>query len=253
MPGLRTRKRCARRHSHAVLRCDDRARTSSRLRLSELRLETICHGITSSPEHDTDDAGRPIINTQPEIVVASRDFEMRDGYREQVTDRLGNLERYNSGVTRYEVELGHEPNPRQSKTSLQVTITGHGTGPTVHAEGCGTDFRSALDGAVGKLEEQLRRRRDRRVRHGRDHRATVDLGQVSTPHLVSDDASAALQPQPLTAPEVTPLSSGGTATEAASSSTPPWLVPNATSPWVRVADGAGVRSARDSNFSHPES
>jgi ribosomal subunit interface protein len=175
-------------------------------------------------EHDTDNVGRPSINTQPEIVVTSRDFEMRDGYREQVISRLGNLERYNSGVTRYEVELDHEPNPRQSKTSQQVTITGRGTGPTVHAEGCGTDFRSALDGAVGKLEEQLRRRRDRRrVRHDRAHPATIDPGRGSNLHLVSNDASPTLQPRPLTSPEAAPPSPGGTLTEAASSSTPPMV------------------------------
>jgi ribosomal subunit interface protein len=146
-------------------------------------------------EHDTDNVGRPSINTQPEIVVTSRDFEMRDGYREQVISRLGNLERYNSGVTRYEVELDHELNPRQSKTSHRVTITGRGTGRTVHADGCGTDFRSALDGAVGKLEEQLRRRRDRRrVRHDRAHRAAIDPSGASTLHLVPDDTSSVPRP-----------------------------------------------------------
>ncbi len=186
--------------------------------------------------------------------MTSRDSEMRDRYRAQVTDRLGNLERYNSGVTRYEVEVGHEPNPRQSKTSQQVTITGRGTGRTVHAEGCGTDFRSALDGAVGKLEEQLRRRRDRRrVRHDRAHRATIDPGRASTLHLVADDASGTPQPRPLTSPGAAPLAPGGALTEAASSSTPPVLLPITPSPLQGVADGAGFRSARDSNSGHPES
>jgi ribosome-associated translation inhibitor RaiA len=49
-----------------------------------------------------------------------------------------------------------------------VAITGRGTGRTVHAEAWGADFRAALDCAVEKLEEQLRRRRDRlRLRHVR--------------------------------------------------------------------------------------
>jgi ribosomal subunit interface protein len=109
-------------------------------------------------------------------------MEMHEGYRQQVTDRLGQLDRYNSGVTRYEVELDHEPNPRQSRTSHRVTITARGTGPTVHAEGSGTDVRSALDGAIGRLDEQLRRHRDRgRLRHDRAHREATDLGNASTP------------------------------------------------------------------------
>jgi len=121
-------------------------------------------------------------------VVTSHEMEERELYREQVTDRLGHLQRYNSGVTRYEVELDHELNPRQSKTSHRVRITGRGIGRTVHADGCGTDFRAALDDAVGNLEEQLRRRRDRRrVRHDRAHRSAADPGPATSLHLVPDD------------------------------------------------------------------
>jgi ribosomal subunit interface protein len=162
---------------------------------------------------------------------------MRDLYREQVTTRLRRLERYNAGVTRYEVELDHELNPRQSKTSHRVAITGRGTSRTVHAEACGTDFRAALDGAVGQLEEQLRRCRDRRrVRRDRAQRVPIDPAQASTLPLVSDDASRTLQPgSTLASPGAAPLSSGE------------------PSVGVRVAEGAGYRSARESNSSRPQS
>ena len=164
-------------------------------------------------------------------------MEMRDLYREQVSDRLGRLERYNGRVTRYEVELDHELNPRQSKTSHRVGITGRGTGPTVHAEACGANFRAALDGAVGKLEEQLRRRRDRRrVRHDRAHRVALDPAQPSTLQLVSDDTSWTSQAgSTLASPGAAPLSTGE---------------PNVE---VSVADGAGLRSARGSSSGHSES
>jgi ribosomal subunit interface protein len=122
------------------------------------------------------------MSAELDIVVTSHKMGMRESYREQVTERLGHLERYNSGVTRYEVELDHEPNPRQSRTSHRVTITARGTGPTLHAEGSGTDIRSALDGAVGGLDEQLRRHRDRRrLRHDRTQRAVTDPGNASAP------------------------------------------------------------------------
>jgi ribosomal subunit interface protein len=154
-------------------------------------------------------------------------------YREQVTDRLGHLERYNSGVTRYEVELDHELNPRQSKTCQRVMIIGRGTGRTLHAEAHGTDFRAALDGAVGKLEEQLRRRRDRRrLRRDRAHRAVIEPGQASTLHLVSDDTPRTLEHgSTLTAPGVAPLPSRGVRVEAASSSTPPVVALIEPSAW----------------------
>lgn len=146
---------------------------------------------------DTDNSTEATISVELEIVVTSREMEMRELYREQVIDRLGHLERYNGGVTRYEVELDQELNRRQSKTSHRVTITGRGTGPTVHADGCGTDFRAAFDGAVGKLEEQLRRRRERRrVRHDRAHRSAIAPDRAATAHLVADGTSSTVAPSP---------------------------------------------------------
>ena len=132
---------------------------------------------------------RHLIDTEPEIVVASRDKDVDGLDQGELSARLNHLERFDSGVTRYEIEVGHEPNPRQSKTSRWVTITGRGTGPTVHAEASGADFRAAVDGAIGKLEEQLRRRRDRRrVRHDRAHRAASDPSRVPTLHLAPDES-----------------------------------------------------------------
>jgi ribosomal subunit interface protein len=131
------------------------------------------------------------MGTGPEIVVGVRGMEMHDLYRVAVGDRLGQLERFDAGVDRYEVELTQEPNPRQSSTSHRVAITGRGTGPTVHAEADGADFRAALDGAVAKLEEQLRRRRDRRrVRHDRAHRAAAGPGPASPVHPAADGTSS---------------------------------------------------------------
>jgi ribosomal subunit interface protein len=165
-------------------------------------------GETSSPDHDVNNTAGSTINSKPEVIVSSREVEIHALYRAQVTERLSQLERYNSGVTRYEVGVDHELNPRQSKTSHRVTITGLGTGPNVHAEASGSDLRDALDGAVGKLEERLRRRRDRRrVRNNRAHRA-IDPGRESTLHLVVDDTSSTPQPgSSLTSPGAGPLSS----------------------------------------------
>ena len=195
------------------------------------------------------------MDTAPEIIVSSRDTETRDFDREQITDRLGRLERYNSGVTRYEVELDHELNPRQSKTSERVTITGRGTGPTVHADACGTDLRDALEGAVGKLEEQLRRRRDRRrLRHDRAHRAASERGRASTLRLVADDTSSTRQPGDTpTSPAVAPRSSHTADAEGASSWTALVAAVNEPGPSDWVADGAGSRPVRKPNSGDPES
>lgn len=64
--------------------------------------------------------------------------------------------------------VSHEPNRRQAKACERVEITCHDKGPVVRAEACQEDPYAALDVALDKLMERLRRQNDRRqVRRGR--------------------------------------------------------------------------------------
>jgi len=109
-----------------------------------------------------------------DIVVKGRNVEVPDHYRVHVGEKLARLERYDRKVIRFDVELFHEPNPRQSKNCQRVEITGKGRGPVVRSEACAGDFYAALDAAVAKLENRLRRSHDRRrVHHGRRAPASV--------------------------------------------------------------------------------
>jgi len=103
-----------------------------------------------------------------DIVVKGRNVEVPEHYRVHVAEKLARLERYDRKVIRFDVELFHEPNRRQSKNCQRVEITGKGRGPIVRSEACAGDFYAALDSAVNKLENRLRRAHDRRrVHHGR--------------------------------------------------------------------------------------
>jgi ribosomal subunit interface protein len=109
-----------------------------------------------------------------DIVVKGRNVEVPHHYRVHVSEKLARLERYDRKVIRYDVELYHEPNRRQSKNCQRVEITGKGRGPIIRAEGSAGDFYAALDCAVSKLENRLRRQHDRRrVHHGRRSPASV--------------------------------------------------------------------------------
>ena len=109
-----------------------------------------------------------------EIVVTGRNVDVSVHYRMYVADKLARLERYSSHVVRYDVVLDHEKNPRQSKVSRRVEISGRGKGPTVRGEAYGPNFHFALGVAVGRLEERLRRSHDRRrVHHGRHQPISV--------------------------------------------------------------------------------
>ena len=103
-----------------------------------------------------------------EIVVRGRNVEVPEHYRQHVEDKVGQLERFDTKLSRIDVELFHEKNPRQSAHCQRVEITLRGKGPVVRAEADGPDFYAALDLACGKLDNRLRRAADRRrVHHGR--------------------------------------------------------------------------------------
>jgi ribosomal subunit interface protein len=108
------------------------------------------------------------------IVVKGRNVEVPDHYRVHVTEKLARVERYDQKAVHYDVELFHERNPRQSKSCQRVEITGRCRGQVVRAEACGSDFYAALDAAVSKLDNRLRRVADRhKVHYGRRHPTSV--------------------------------------------------------------------------------
>ncbi len=103
-----------------------------------------------------------------EIVVRGRNVEVPEHFRQRAEDKVGQLERFDGKLSRIDVELFHEKNPRQSANCQRVEITLRGKGPVVRAEACGPDFYAALDLATAKLDNRLRRAADRRrVHHGR--------------------------------------------------------------------------------------
>ncbi len=125
-----------------------------------------------------------------DIVVKGRNVEVPDHFREHVAGKLAPSERLDSRLIRFDVELAHEKNPRQSDRCQRVEITCYSKGPVIRAEAAAADFYAALDASVMKLEARLRRSHDRRrVSHGRHTPPSVaeataglpaDLPPVST-------------------------------------------------------------------------
>lgn len=115
-----------------------------------------------------------------EIVVRGRNVEVPEHYRQLVEDKVGTTDRFDRKlkILRIDVELFHEKNPRQSAHCQRVEITLRGKGPVVRAEASGPDFYAALDAAVTKLDNRLRRAADRRrVHHGRRTPASVRMAE----------------------------------------------------------------------------
>ncbi len=115
-----------------------------------------------------------------EIVVRGRNVEVPEHYRQLVEDKVGSADRFDGKlkILRVDVELFHEKNPRQAANAQRVEITLRGKGPVVRAEANGPDFYAALDLAVTKLDNRLRRAADRRrVHHGRRTPASVRMAE----------------------------------------------------------------------------
>lgn len=107
-----------------------------------------------------------------EIVVAGRHTEVSPRYRAHLENKLAKIEQLAPRAQRVDVIVSHEPNPRQSDSSERVEITVVDKGPVIRAEACSDDAYAALDLALGRLQERLRRARDRRKAH-RNHGQAV--------------------------------------------------------------------------------
>ncbi|MBB5852697.1 ribosome hibernation-promoting factor, HPF/YfiA family [Amycolatopsis umgeniensis] len=145
-----------------------------------------------------------------DIVVKGRNVEVPDHYRALVSEKLARLERYDKKVIRYDVELFHEPNRRQSKNCQRVEITGKGRGPAVRAEACAGDFYAALDSALNKLENRLRKTHDRRrVHYGRSRPESVaEATSTAAAGGMTTDTRHLAGTAVLEAPEAEPMANG---------------------------------------------
>lgn len=100
-----------------------------------------------------------------EVVVKGRNVEVPDHFRTYVAEKLARLERFDRTIYLFDVELDHERNRRQRKNCQHVEITARGRGPVARGEACADSFYAALESAVSKLENRLRRSKDRRKIH----------------------------------------------------------------------------------------
>jgi ribosomal subunit interface protein len=136
--------------------------------------------------------------TNAEVVFKGRNVEIPDHYRVYVSQKLARLERFDRSIYLFDVELKHAPNRRQRKSCQRVEITARGRGPVSRAEACADSFYSAFESAVDKLENRLRRVKDRRKVHYGD-KTPVSLAA----------ATAVPPPEPQRVPDTPPVEQDG--------------------------------------------
>ena len=102
-----------------------------------------------------------------DIVVKGRHTDIPERFRQHVAEKLAKIEKLDPKVISVDVECSQERNPRLSDLRERIEITIRSRGPVMRAEAAAQDCYAALDAAVTKLENRLRRAHDRRrVHHG---------------------------------------------------------------------------------------
>ena len=102
-----------------------------------------------------------------DIVVKGRHTEVADRFRGHVEVKLAKVAKLDGKVSRIDVEICEEHNPRMADQRSRVELTCRTRGPVVRAEAVAPDPYAALDLASSRLEARLRKAADRRrVHHG---------------------------------------------------------------------------------------
>jgi ribosomal subunit interface protein len=102
-----------------------------------------------------------------DIVVKGRHTDIADRFRGHAEDKLAKVVKLDGKVSRIDVEVCEEHNPRLADQRSRVELTCRTRGPVVRAEASAPDPYAALDLASSRLEARLRKAADRRrIHHG---------------------------------------------------------------------------------------
>ncbi len=129
-----------------------------------------------------------------EITVTGRHVQISDRFRQILGDKLTKVEQYAPRTQRVDVVVSHETSKAAPKGSERVEITCIAKGPVIRAEAFSDDKYSAMDLALQKLSERLRRAGDKRKvrRRGRG---------VEEPQIDLDAAPLVGEAEPVAEPE----------------------------------------------------
>jgi len=115
-----------------------------------------------------------------DIIFRGRRTGVQERFREYATAKLDKLTKLDQKTISVDVEVTQERNPRQSDQRERVELTLHSRGPVIRAEAAASDRFLALDRALSKLEQHMRRACDRRKVRKPGHAGATD-GQPAQP------------------------------------------------------------------------
>ncbi|WP_129339806.1 ribosome hibernation-promoting factor, HPF/YfiA family [Cellulomonas endophytica] len=100
-----------------------------------------------------------------EIVVAGKHTDVTPKFRAHAEQKLAKVEQLAPRAMRVNVMVSHDANAKPSGVRERVELTVIDKGPVIRAEACADEQVAALDLALARLLERLRRTHDRRKTH----------------------------------------------------------------------------------------
>lgn len=104
-----------------------------------------------------------------DIIVKGRHTGVPQRFRDYANEKLAKIQKFDPKVISIDVEVSRERNPRLSDRRERVELTCHSKGPAIRAEAAADDRYVALDHALSRLKERLRKVNDRRKVHRGSH------------------------------------------------------------------------------------
>lgn len=133
----------------------------------------------------TDDPGSP----DAQVTIKGRNVEVPEHFETRINSKLAKIEKISPAISRFDVVLLHENNPRLAKMRQRIEITAKGKPGVARAEAAEDTFYSALESAIAKLERQMRKARTRRKISHSGHRRPQSVAEA-TAELAADAAPA---------------------------------------------------------------
>jgi ribosomal subunit interface protein len=103
-----------------------------------------------------------------ETTFFGRQTNITERFKETANKKLDRFSSFSDDVQKIKVELHHMNNPRLAEVSEKVELTVTAKNSLIRAEASAADPYAALDLAVDKLAERIRRDVDRRKSHARN-------------------------------------------------------------------------------------
>src|SRR5215207_6609176 len=144
------------------------------------------------------------VDNDVDIVVTGRHTQITDRFRQHLEEKLSKVPQLLPRVSRIDVVVTHEKAVRDCDA---VEITCHAKGPVIRAEACTDDPYAALDIALDKLFERLRRATDRR-RVSRTGRRVPESVAQATGRLAEEASEGEVLEADPGATSATPASNG---------------------------------------------